>query len=57
MHGMDRTSLGAVSYSTRDAVAEYRDNHNLPNYDAALRQLLKEADASDSLSAEIEYRH
>lgn len=54
---MDRTSLGAVSYSTRDAVAKYRDNHNLPNYDAALRQLLKEADASDTLSADMECRH
>lgn len=54
---MDRTSLGAGSYSTRDAVAEYRDNHNLPNYDAALRQLLKEAGASDTLSAKMESRH
>jgi len=48
---MDRTSIGTVSYSTRDAVAEYRDNHDLPNYDAALRQLLQEAGASETLSA------
>lgn len=57
MHGYGLNIPRAVSYSTRDAVAEYRDIHNLPNYNAALRQLLKEAGASDTLSAEVESHH
>jgi hypothetical protein len=46
---MDRTSIGAVSTATRDAIAGYRDENGFSNYDAALQQLLKEAGA-DSYS-------
>jgi hypothetical protein len=46
---MNRTTVGAVSTSTRDAVAEYRDENDLRNYDETLRQLLKEAGADDVL--------
>jgi hypothetical protein len=49
---MDRTTLGTVSRSTRDAVAQYRDENDLPNYDTALRTLLEEAGATDTLSGE-----
>jgi hypothetical protein len=49
---MDRTSIGTVSAETRDAVAEYRDTNDLPNYDVALRHLLDEAGVTDTLSAE-----
>ena len=47
---MDRTSIGTVSSSTREAVAEYRDKNGLSNYDAALQHLLEEAGATDTLS-------
>ena len=47
---MNRTTVGAVSTSTRDAVAEYRDANDLPNYDVALRQLLEDAGADDVLA-------
>ena len=48
---MDRTSIGAVSTQTRDAIAEYRDENELPNYDAAIQHLLEDAGASETLSA------
>lgn len=49
---LSRTSIGAVSTEARDAVAEYRDQNDLPNYDAAIRALLKDAGAADMLSVE-----
>lgn len=49
---MDRTTIGTVARSTRDAVAAYRDTNDLPNYDATLRQLLEDAGADDILEAE-----
>lgn len=53
MHStMNRTSIGAVSEATRRAVATYRDEHELPNYDVALRHLLEDAGADDVLEAE-----
>jgi hypothetical protein len=48
---MDRTTIGAVSTATRDAVAGYRDENGFSNYDDALQHLLKEAGA-DSLEGE-----
>jgi len=47
---LSRTCIGAVSPETRDAVAEYRDKNELPNYDAAIRSLLEEAGAVDTFS-------
>ena len=48
---MDRTSIGAVSKATREAVADYRDENELSNYDEALRQLFRDAGvAADHLS-------
>jgi hypothetical protein len=48
---LSRTCIGAVSPETRDAVAEYRDANDLPNYDAALQHLLEDAGVTDTLSA------
>ena len=48
---LSRTCIGAVSPETRDAVAEYRDENDLPNYDAALQNLLADAGVTDTLSA------
>jgi hypothetical protein len=39
------TSLGPVEPSVRDAVAEYRDENNYPNYNAALQAMLEEVTA------------
>jgi hypothetical protein len=36
---MDITTVSCGS-ETRKQLAEYRDEHNFPNYDAALRDLL-----------------
>jgi hypothetical protein len=36
---MDVTTVPCGS-ETRDALADYRDDNDLPNYDAALRDLL-----------------
>ena len=33
---------------TRDRLREYRDNRELPNYDAALRKLLNERAGEDN---------
>jgi hypothetical protein len=49
---LEATTVGPIGHDTRDAVAQYRDENNLPNYDAALRTLLEEAGATDTLSAE-----
>lgn len=43
--GMNRTSIATVSEETREAVANYRDEHDYPNYDAALSALLEEVTA------------
>lgn len=40
---MDVTTV-PCGRSTRDALAEYRDKQNHPNYNEALRDLLKSAD-------------
>lgn len=37
---MDITSVGPVETGTRDALAEFRDREELPNYNAALETLL-----------------
>jgi hypothetical protein len=49
---LSRTCIGAVTPETRDAVASYRDENDLPNYDAALRALLEDAGVADTLTAE-----
>ena len=42
---MDVTTISLGS-ATRDELAEYRDAHGLPNYDAALQRLLTQVDPS-----------
>jgi hypothetical protein len=37
---MDATSISPVGKGTRDRLAEYRDENDLPNYDEALWALL-----------------
>ena len=39
------TSLGPVEPAIRDAVAEYRDEHDHPNYNSALKAMLEEVNA------------
>jgi len=39
------TTLGPIEPATRDAVADYRDEHDHPNYNAAVKALLEEVDA------------
>lgn len=39
---MNRTSIATVSQETRDAVAEYRDEHGYSNYDDAIQAMLEE---------------
>ena len=39
------TTIGPVETATRDAVAEYRDEHDHPNYNSALKAMLEEVDA------------
>lgn len=38
------TTVGPLSPSVRDRLAEYRDQEGHPNYNAALEALLKNAD-------------
>ncbi|WP_247010818.1 hypothetical protein [Halorientalis litorea] len=38
------TTIGPVEHSVRDAVAEYRDENDHPNYNAALQALLEEVE-------------
>lgn len=38
------TTIGPVEHSVRDAVAEYRDEHDYPNYNAALQAMLEEVE-------------
>jgi len=40
---LNHTTIGAVTKETRDAVAAYRDENDLPNYNAAIQSLLEEA--------------
>jgi len=47
---MDITTVSCGS-ATRNALADYRDKHDLSNYDDALRQLLEEAGTTDDFSA------
>lgn len=49
---LEATTVGPVGHDTRDAVAQYRDENDLPNYDTALRELLEESGATDTLSGE-----
>lgn len=35
------TTIGPLAPETRDRLAEYRDANGLPNYDAAVRDLLE----------------
>jgi len=52
---MNRTSIGAVSEAARDAVADYRDENGLSNYDEAVRELLRDAGvAGEHLSERAE---
>ena len=44
-----RTSIGAVSPETRDAVAAVRDEEDLSNYDEAVRHLLERAGEADRI--------
>lgn len=44
---MDVTTVPCGS-STRDALADYRDAHDHPNYDVALRELLDVEVAQES---------
>jgi hypothetical protein len=39
------TTIGPVEHSVRDAVADYRDEHDYPNYNSALQAMLEEVDA------------
>ena len=39
------TTIGPVEPATRDAVAEYRDEHDYPNYDTAIKAMLEEVTA------------
>jgi hypothetical protein len=52
MYAMRRTTIGAVDPSVRDAVAEYRDENGLQNYNKAVAELLRDAGAADKLSPE-----
>ena len=55
IEAMNRTSIGAVSEAARDAVADYRDENELSNYDEAVRQLLRDAGvAGEYLSERVE---
>lgn len=36
------TTIGPVEHSVRDEIAEYRDENNYPNYNAALQAMLEE---------------
>jgi hypothetical protein len=38
------TTIGPLERSVRDAVAEYRDDNDYPNYNAALSAMLEEVD-------------
>ena len=39
------TTIGPVEHSVRDEIAEYRDENNYPNYNAALQAMLEEVTA------------
>jgi hypothetical protein len=51
---MNRTSISTVARATRDAVADYRDENELSNYDEAVRQLLRDAGAEQHLNERAE---
>ena len=39
------TTIGPVEHSVRDAVAEFRDQNDYPNYNSALQAMLEEVNA------------
>jgi hypothetical protein len=41
------TTVGPLEPSTRDELAEYRDEQSLPSYNEALKSLLADADGAE----------